>query len=115
MLENHLPSASVRLWSSLALKINDFAKQSLLKQRASKRFCPEDFLFTLLDVVYHQLHLGTEQHKTIGYNLLQKVLPGDLVVRAMGYSVLKNCRIIESLDAYWLSRLPLAADVPTGQ
>lgn len=229
MLESHLPSASTRLWSSLALKLNDFAKQSLLVQRVSQRFCPEDFLLTLLDavstgrasinqlvgtlgkhaptqqispqalhqrinrtecgvesflilclihlcrrnsptpgnfprcpfnriliedstfvrfpkgnaehfpghgnghgktagckvdlafdllggdVVYHELHLGTEQDKTIGYDLLQNVLPGDLVVRDMGYFVIENFRIIESLDAYWLSRLPLTADVTTEQ
>ncbi|MEY3896803.1 MAG: hypothetical protein RLZZ214_2323 [Verrucomicrobiota bacterium] len=228
MLESHLPSAA-KIWSSLASKLNGFAKQSRLVQRVSNRFRPEDFLLTLLDavstgrasinqlvgtlgkhaplqqispqalhqrinrtecgvesflilclihmcrrnrpapnssprapfnriliedstfvrfpkgnaehfpghgnghgktagckvdlafdlfdgdIVYHELHLGTEQDKTIGYDLLQHVLPGDLVVRDMGYFVLENFRIIESLDAYWLSRLPLTADVTTEQ
>ncbi len=79
--------------------------------------CKVDLAFDLLggEIVYHQLHLGTEQDKTIGYDLLEHVLPGDLVVRDMGYFVLANFRIIESLDAYWLSRLPLTADVTTEQ
>lgn len=229
MLESHLPSASAGLWSSLASKLNGFAKKSGLVQRISKQFHPEDFLLTLLDavstgrasinqlvstlgkhtptdqispqalhqrinrtecgvesfliqclihmcqrnrptsnslprcsfnriliedstfvrfpkgnadhfpghgnghgktagckvdlafdlldgdIVYHQLHLGTEQDKAIGYDLLQHVLPGDLVVRDMGYFVLENFRIIESLNAHWLSRLPLTADVTTEQ
>lgn len=51
----------------------------------------------------------------LAFDLLQHVLPGDLVVRDMVYFVLENFRIIESLDAYWLSRLPLTADVTTEQ
>jgi hypothetical protein len=227
MLESHLPSAACGLWSSLASKLNEFAKKSGLVQRFSKQFNPEDFLLTLLDavstgrasinqlvstlgkhgpakqispqalhqrinrtecgvesfliqclvhicqrksqksngnshvpfkriliedstfvrfpkanadsfpghgnghgktagckvdlafdlldgdIVYHQLHLGTQQDKTIGYDLLQHILPGDLIVRDMGYFVLENFRAIESCHAYWLSRLPLTADVTT--
>jgi hypothetical protein len=33
----------------------------------------------------------------------------------MGYFILENFRIIESLNAFWLSRLPLTADVVTEQ
>jgi hypothetical protein len=65
------------------------------------------------DIVYHEFHLGTEQGKTIGYDRLQHVLPGDLVVRDMGRFVLEKFRIIQSLDAYWLSRLQTTADVTT--
>jgi hypothetical protein len=50
MLESHLPSAA-KPWSSLASKLNGFAKQSRLVQRVSDRFRPEDFLLNLLDAV----------------------------------------------------------------
>jgi Transposase DDE domain len=77
--------------------------------------CKVDLAFDLLDgdIVYHQLHLSTRQDKTIGYDLLQHILPGDLIVRDMGYFVLENFRAIESCHAYWLSRLPLTANVTT--
>ena len=34
-------------------------------------------------------------------------LPNDLVLRDMGYSGVDNFLIIEALNAFWLSRLPL--------
>ena len=48
MLGSHLPYGA-KLLSSLASKLNGFAKQSRLVQRVSDRFRPEDFLLTLLD------------------------------------------------------------------
>jgi hypothetical protein len=55
MLESHLPYGA-KLLSSLASKLNGFAKQSRLVQRVSDRFRPEDFLLTLLDAVPTNRH-----------------------------------------------------------
>lgn len=51
-------------------------------------------------------HGATEQDKSIGKNLLNKVSPGDLVLRDMGYFVVSEFARIEELGACWLSRLP---------
>jgi hypothetical protein len=77
--------------------------------------CKVDLAFDLLggEIIHTQLHLGTEQDKTIGIDLLDHVTPGDLVLRDMGYFGIANFRIIEDLGAYWLSRLPLTADAVT--
>lgn len=74
--------------------------------------CKVDLAFDLLagEIIHNQLHLGTEQDKTIGIDLLDHLRPGDLVVRDMGYFGIANFRIIETLGAWWLSRLPLTAD-----
>lgn len=79
--------------------------------------CKVDLAFDLLGggIIHNQLHLGTEQDKTIGIDLLDHVQAGDLVLRDMGYFGIANFRIIENLGAWWLSRLPLTADALTGE
>jgi len=52
------------------------------------------------------VHKGTQQDKTIGKDLLELVLPGDLVLRDMGYFCMSCLEQIEVLGADWLSRLP---------
>jgi hypothetical protein len=72
-----------------------------------------DFAFDLLSgaTVSHSLHRATEQDKNIGREFVAGVLPGDLVLRDMGYFVLAEFDAIECLRAFWLSRLPLSVDV----
>ena len=49
--------------------------------------CKVDLTFDLLGggLIRNDLHLATEQDKTIGANLLADLLPGALVLRDMGY------------------------------
>lgn len=74
--------------------------------------CKVDLAFDLLGggIIHNQLHLGTEQDKTIGLDLLDQVRSGDLVLRDMGYFGIANFRVVELLGAFWLSRLPLTVD-----
>ncbi len=71
-----------------------------------------DLAFDLLsgETIHNQLHLGTQQDKTIGIDLLDHVRNGDLVLRDMGYFGVEFFSIIQALCAFWLSRLPLTAD-----
>jgi hypothetical protein len=77
--------------------------------------CKVDLAFDLLggELIRNELHLGTEQDKTIGADLMDDLLPSDLVLRDMGYFGVDNFQLIEALNAFWLSRLPLTADVVT--
>lgn len=77
--------------------------------------CKVDLAFDLLggELIRNELHLGTEQDKTIGADLLEELVPNDLVLRDMGYFGVDNFLIIEALNAFWLSRLPLTVDVVT--
>ncbi len=77
--------------------------------------CKVDLAFDLLsgEILHNQLHLGTEQDKTIGIDLLDQVRPGDLVLRDMGYFGIANFRVVELLGAFWLSRLPLTVAAVT--
>lgn len=77
--------------------------------------CKVDLAFDLLggELIRNELHLGTEQDKTIGADLLDELVTNDLVLRDMGYFGVDNFQIIEALNAFWLSRLPLNVDVVT--
>jgi hypothetical protein len=77
--------------------------------------CKVDLAFDLLggELIRNELHLGTEQDKTIGVDLLDVLAPNDLVLRDMGYFGVDNFQTIETLNAFWLSRLPLTVDVVT--
>jgi len=79
--------------------------------------CKVDLAFDLLggELIRNELHLGTEQDKTIGADLLDELVPNDLVLRDMGYFGVDNFQIIEVLNAFWLSRLPLTVDVVTAR
>jgi len=52
------------------------------------------------------LHGGTEQDKEIGKNLVDLVKKRDLVMRDMGYFIIKEFALIEQKKAFWLSRVP---------
>jgi hypothetical protein len=77
--------------------------------------CKVDLAFDLLggEIIHNQLHLGTEQDKAIGIDLLDHLRPGDLILRDMGYFGIANFRVIEDLGACWLSRLPLNVEAVT--
>lgn len=77
--------------------------------------CKVDLAFDLLDgsILHSELHTATEQDKTIGVGLFDEIRAGDLVLRDMGYFGVDNFQIIEALNAFWLSRLPLNVDVVT--
>ena len=68
-----------------------------------------DLAYDLLSgqVVSHSLHLATEQDKTIGKDLVDLLLPDDLVLRDIGYFSVEEFKIIEVAGAWWLTRLPL--------
>ncbi len=72
-----------------------------------------DLAYDLLSgqVISHSLHLATEQDKTIGKDLVDLLLPGDLVLRDMGYFSIGEFKIIEVAGAWWLTRLPLNVGV----
>lgn len=72
-----------------------------------------DFAYDLLSgtMVSHTLELATTQDKTIGKEIIPNVLPGDLVLRDMGYFILDEFTAIERLGANWLTRLPLTTGV----
>ena len=77
--------------------------------------CKVDLAFDLLGgaLIRNELHLGTETDNTIGADLVDELVANDLVLRDMGYFGVDNFRLIEALNAFWLSRLPLTADVVT--
>jgi len=77
--------------------------------------CKVDLAFDLLggDILHSELHLATEQDKTIGVGLLNEIRPDDLLLRDMGYFGVDNFFAIAVLNAFWLSRLPLNVDVVT--
>ena len=79
--------------------------------------CKVDLAFDLLggELIRNELHLGIEQDKTIGADLLDELKPKDLALRDMGYFGVDNFQFIEELNAFWLSRLPLSADVVTAR
>jgi hypothetical protein len=72
-----------------------------------------DFSYDLLagSVVTHSLHGGTEQDKSIGREAVTTLQNGDLSLRDMGYFCLSEFTYIESVGAYWLTRLPLNVGV----
>ena len=72
-----------------------------------------DLAYDLLagEVVSHSLHLATEQDKDIGKDLIARLLPGDLVLRDMGYFSLSEFALVEVAGAWWLTRLPLNVGV----
>lgn len=76
-----------------------------------------DFAFDLLSlsIIAHTLQLATEQDKTIGKDLVDEVLEGDLVLRDMGYFILAEFDEIEARGAFWLSRLPLTTNAVVGK
>ena len=72
-----------------------------------------DLAYDLLtgNILSHSLHLATEQDKDIGKDLIARLLPGDLVLRDMGYFSLKEFTLVEVAGAWWLTRLPLNVGV----
>jgi hypothetical protein len=72
-----------------------------------------DFAYDLLtgEVITHTLERATTQDKLIGREALAEVKPGDLVLRDMGYFIIDEFSVIESMGASWLTRLPLTTDV----
>jgi len=74
--------------------------------------CKVDLAFDLLsgDVIDNELHLGTESDNAIGVDLLSLIRENDLLLRDMGYFGVESFIVIEALNAFWLSRLPLTAD-----
>ena len=72
--------------------------------------CKIDLAFDLLtgEPVSEALHLATEQDRELGKDLVDLVKPFDLILRDMGYFSTGEFRRIESLDAFWLSRLPVS-------
>ena len=79
--------------------------------------CKVVLAFDLLggELIRNDMYLGSEQDKTIGIDLLDEVVPNDLVLRDMGFFGVDNFMVIEALNANWLSRLPLTADVVTAR
>lgn len=74
--------------------------------------CKINLAFDLLsgEILSNALHTATNQDKNIGWDLLDLISPNDLVVRDMGYFGCASFARIESLGAYWLSRLPLSVE-----
>ncbi len=72
--------------------------------------CKIDLAFDLLtgEPVLEALHLATEQDRELGKDLVDLVKPFDLILRDMGYFGTGEFRRIESLEAFWLSRLPVS-------
>jgi hypothetical protein len=72
--------------------------------------CKIDLAFDLLtgEPLSEALHLATQQDREIGKDLVDLVKPFDLILRDMGYFSLGEFSRIESLDAFWLSRLPVS-------
>ena len=72
-----------------------------------------DLAFDLLggEVMHSDLYVATQHDKATAPSLLDQLLPNDLVVRDMGYFNVEDFAEIERLGAFWLSRLPLGADV----
>jgi len=71
--------------------------------------CKIDLAFDLLagEPILESLHLATRQDREIGRDLVDVVERNDLVLRDMGYFASGEFARIESLNAFWLSRLPV--------
>lgn len=72
-----------------------------------------DFTYDVIagEVITHSLEPATQQDKLIGKETLLEVKAGDLVLRDMGYFIIEEFSVIEELNAWWLTRLPLTTDV----
>lgn len=72
-----------------------------------------DFAYDLLSgtMISHTLEQATTQDKIIGKEMLVDVVPGDLVLRDMGYFIIDEFTAIERLGAKWLTRFPLTTGV----
>lgn len=72
-----------------------------------------DLAYDLLSgsMISHSLEQATTQDKMIGKEVLVNVVPGDLVLRDMGYFIIDEFTAIEGLGAKWLTRLPLTTGV----
>lgn len=75
--------------------------------------CKIDLAFDLLsgEILLNELHTGTQQDKASGWDLLEHILPKDLILRDMGYFSVRFFKAVENRDAFWLSRLPLNVGV----
>ena len=65
--------------------------------------------------ISHTIEKATEQDKTIGKQAVTLAKKGDLYLRDMGYFILQSFRDLESVDAHWLSRLPMNCNAYTQQ
>jgi hypothetical protein len=63
--------------------------------------------------VSEAIHCATAQDKDLGKDLVDLVTKRDLVLRDMGYFILAEFSLIESLGAYWLSRIPANVHIKT--
>ena len=72
--------------------------------------CKIDLAFDLLtgEPISEALHLATEQDREIGKEIVDLIMPDDLVLRDMGYFSTGEFARIELLNAFWLSRLPVS-------
>jgi len=70
--------------------------------------CKIDLSFDLLTgcPLLQILDKATAQDKTLGKKLVDLVQPKDLVLRDMGYFIVKEFQRIETMGAFWLSRMP---------
>lgn len=76
--------------------------------KAESSGCKVDLSFDLLtgSPVHQILDKATMQDKTLGKEIVNKVEPGDLVLRDMGYFSVPEFQRIEAKKAFWQSRLP---------
>ena len=70
--------------------------------------CKIDLSFDLLTgcPLLQNLDKATAQDKTLGKKLVDLVQPKDLVLRDMGYFIVNEFQRIETMGAFWLSRMP---------
>jgi len=70
--------------------------------------CKIDLSFDLLTgcPLLQILDKATAQDKTLGKKLVDMVQPKDLVLRDMGYFIVNEFQRIETMGAFWLSRMP---------
>lgn len=61
--------------------------------------------------VSFELYRATEQDRAIGKETLVHARKGDLIMRDMGYFDLREFTYLESVGAYWLTRLPLTVNL----
>jgi hypothetical protein len=94
---------------TLFSKLDSLTRETGLIMRKSAG-CKIDLAFDLLtgEPILEALHLATEQDRELGKDLVDLVKPFDLILRDMGYFSLGEFSRIESLDAFWLSRLPVS-------
>lgn len=60
-------------------------------------------------------HSGTMQDRTIAWDVLSLVKPGDLILRDMGYFCVEIFERIEAKTAHWLSRIPSGVEIYTDE